>query len=93
MAQAKLGAGRDAFKGRFTKVPGAPGDAAVQVRTFAITGGSASRTSVPDADQKFRQYEASTNPRDRIRLLNEIRQYMIDSDSFVPVNRPAFVVA
>ena len=92
-AQAKLGEGREAFRGIFMNVSGAPGDAAVRIRTFATCKGSASRTCVPEIDERFAKYEASTNPEERQRLLTEIQQYMIDQHIFVPVYRLAFTIA
>ncbi|HEX2172869.1 MAG TPA: ABC transporter substrate-binding protein, partial [Dehalococcoidia bacterium] len=92
-AQAKLSEGREAFRGILMNVSGSPGDAAVRIRTFATCQGSASRTCVPEIDEKFARYEASTNPQERTQLLNEIQQYMIDNHIFVPVYRLAFVVA
>ena len=90
---AKLAEGPEAFKGLILNGSGAPGDAAGRIRAFAICKGASSRTCVPEIDEKFAQYEKSTDPRERERLLTEIQQYIMDNHIFVAAWRQAFISA
>ena len=83
----KLTEGPDAFKGIVLNTSGAPGDAASRIRAFAICKGSASRICVPEIDEKFAQYEKSTDRIERERLLTEVQQSMIENHIFPPVYR------
>ncbi|HEX2172442.1 MAG TPA: ABC transporter substrate-binding protein, partial [Dehalococcoidia bacterium] len=89
----KLGEGPEAFSGIVLNVSAAPGDAASRVRALAICGGSSSRTCVPEIDEPFKRYEASTNPQEREQLLRQVQQYMIDNYTFVSIYRAAFINA
>jgi peptide/nickel transport system substrate-binding protein len=86
----KITQGPDAFKGFILNISAASGDAAARVRAYATCGGSSSRTCVPEIDERFKKYEASTNPQEREKLMNEIQDYMYDNLIFVPVFRQAY---
>ena len=92
---AKSAEGTDAFKGIVLNVTAAPGDAASRIRSYAICPpkGASSRTCVPEIDERFAKYEASTSPQEREQLLTEIQKYMIDNYTFVSIYRAAFINA
>ena len=81
----KITEGVEAFNGILLSSSGAPGDAASRVRNYATCHGATSRTCVPFIDEKFNQYENSTNPQERERLLTEIQQYLLDNYIFVGI--------
>jgi peptide/nickel transport system substrate-binding protein len=70
--------GVDGLPGIILYVSGLNGDAAARVRAFAICGGTSSRTCLPEADAKFAQYEKSTDPAERDRLIKEIQKIYND---------------
>ena len=87
----KITQGPGAFNGLILNVSAASGDAAARIRAYATCGGSSSRTCVPEIDEKFQRYEASTDPQERERLLNEIQTYMYENLIFIPVYRQAYL--
>ena len=90
----KLSEGRGAFpNGLILLLSASPGDAASRVRSYATCTGSSSRTCIPEVEDKVTQYERSTNPQERERLLNEVQAYLLDNYIFVPIYRQAFINA
>ena len=89
----KITEGPEAFRGIIMNASGAPGDAANRIRAYATCNGSSSRVCIPEIEEKFQQYEKSTDRAERERLLNEIQQNILDEHIFPPVYRLAFVNA
>jgi len=81
----QVNAGKD---GNFEKnsivlnISGAGGDAAVRVRNFATCEGAASRICNEFIDEKFAEYEASIDADERLGLITEIQEYIIDEHIF-----------
>ena len=90
---AKLAEGPDAFQGIILHISGNPGDAAARIRSFVICRGANSRMCHAPIDEKFVQYEASTNPQEREQLIKEIQEYILDNYILVPLYRQAAVQA
>jgi peptide/nickel transport system substrate-binding protein len=74
--------GVDALPGMTLYASGLNGDAAARIRAFGICGGASSRTCVPEADAKFAQYEKSTDPAERTRLIKEVQKIYSDLYAF-----------
>ena len=90
----KLSEGRGAFpNGLLLLLSASPGDAASRIRSYAVCNGSSSRTCIPEIEEKVTQYEKSTNPSERERLLREAQEYILDNYLFVPLYRQAFINA
>ena len=90
----KLSEGRGAFpNGLLLLLSASPGDAASRIRSYAVCNGSSSRTCIPEIEEKVTQYEKSTNPSERERLLREVQEYVLDNYLFVPLYRQAFINA
>ncbi|MPY92139.1 MAG: hypothetical protein GEV08_03465 [Acidimicrobiia bacterium] len=86
-----LASGPDALPGIILNISGAPGDAASRIRAFATCEGASSRTCIPEVDQKFAAYEASTDAEERDRLITEVQRTLSDQYVFPYVYELAFV--
>ncbi|HEX2174037.1 MAG TPA: ABC transporter substrate-binding protein [Dehalococcoidia bacterium] len=89
----RLAEGPNALKGIILHGSAAPGDAASRIRAFATCNGSNTLMCVPEIDAKFAQYEQSTDPRERERLLTEIQQTILDNNYQISIYRQAFINA
>jgi peptide/nickel transport system substrate-binding protein len=87
----RLAAGPDRLTGLLLVLSGAPGDAASRIRDRAVCGGAFSGLCLPDIDQRMQRYEASADPRERQRLLNEVQAYLLDQYLMIPVLRQAML--
>lgn len=74
--------GVDALPGLILNLSSTPGDAASRVRSFATCEGASSRTCIPEVDAKFAEYEASTDPDERKRLITEVQRMLLDQYVF-----------
>lgn len=74
--------GVDALPGLILNLSSTPGDAASRVRTYATCKGSSSRTCIPEVDAKFAEYEGSTDPAERTRLITEVQRMLLDQYVF-----------
>lgn len=70
--------GVDALPGLILNLSSIPGDAASRIRAYALCNGTSSRTCIPEVDEKFAQYEASTDPDERTRLITEVQRILLD---------------
>ena len=78
-----IGSGEDdAIPGIIMNISGAPGDAANRIRSYATCDGASSRICVPEVDESFLAYEASTDAEERTELLDETQQYIVDNHIF-----------
>jgi ABC-type transport system substrate-binding protein len=70
--------GVDGLPGLILNISSTPGDAAGRIRAYALCDGTSSRTCIPEVDEKFAAYEASTDPAERTRLITEVQQILLD---------------
>lgn len=91
----RLEGGREAFPGvqMLLNISGSPGDWAGRYRAYFKCQGFASRTCVPEVDEKFERYERSVDVAEREKLAQEIQRDILENHYFVPVYRLAFVNA
>ncbi len=87
----KLAPGPNRLKGIIWVISGAPGDAAVRIRESAVCGGAFSGLCDPQVDDRMKQYDASADPKERERLINEVQAYLLDQYIMVPVVRNVFI--
>jgi peptide/nickel transport system substrate-binding protein len=87
----KLVPGPNRLKGLILVLSGAPGDAAARIRENAVCGGAFSGVCVPEVEERMKRYEASLDPRERQRLLDEVQAYLLDNYIMVPTVRLAMV--
>ncbi len=87
----RLAPGPNRLKGFVMQWSGAPGDAAGRIRENAVCKGGFSGLCIPEIDAKMKQYDASSNPQEREKLLNEVQAYLLDNYLMVPVLRQGFI--
>jgi peptide/nickel transport system substrate-binding protein len=87
----RLAPGPNRLKGFVIQLSGEPGDAAARVRENATCDGPFSGLCMPDANDRVQQYDASSDPKERERLLNEVQNYLLDSFLMVPVMRQVLI--
>jgi peptide/nickel transport system substrate-binding protein len=87
----RLAPGPNRLKGFVLQFSSAPGDAASRIRENAVCGGAFSGLCLPEVDDRMKQYDASTDPKQRQQLLDEVQAYLLDQYIFVPVCRSVFV--
>ena len=89
----KLAPGPDRLKGLLLLLSGAPGDAAARIRENAVCNGAFSGVCQPEVDDRMRRYDASADPAERQRLLNEVQAHLLDTYTLVPTVRLAMLNA
>jgi ABC-type transport system substrate-binding protein len=87
----KLAPGPGRLKGMIIQFSSAPGDAAARIRENAVCGGAFSGLCVPEVDDRMKQYDSSTDPAVRKKLLEEVQNYLLDQYLMVPVCRSVIV--
>jgi len=83
----KLAPGPDRLKGFILQFSGAPGDAASRIRENAVCKGTFSGLCTDEVDSRMAKYDASTDPTERRRLLEEVQNYLLDNFIMLPVAR------
>jgi peptide/nickel transport system substrate-binding protein len=89
----KLAPGPDRLKGFVIQFSGAPGDAAARIRENATCKGAFSGLCIPEVDDRMKQYDASTDPKERERLISEVQAYLLDQYLMIPLPRNVFTIA
>ena len=84
-----LAPGPNHVKGFVMQLSGSPGDAAARVRENAMTGGTFSGLSIPEIDDRMKKYDASVDPAERKKLLDEVQNLILDQYYLVPILRQA----
>jgi peptide/nickel transport system substrate-binding protein len=87
----RLAPGPNRLKGFVIQLSGSPGDAAARVRENATCDGTFSGLCLPDVNDRMQQYDASTDPNERQRLLTEAQNYLLDNYLMVPVMRQVLI--
>jgi len=88
-----LAPGPNRLKGFVIQFSAAPGDAAARIRENALCKGAFSGTCVPEVDQRMAKYDASTDPKERKQILDDLQNDLIDQYVFVPFVRSVLIVA
>ena len=83
--------GPDRLKGLIIQLSGSPGDAAARIRENALCSGTFSGICMPEVEEPMKKYEASVDPQERTKLLNDIQAYLLDNYFIIPVLRQAFI--
>jgi peptide/nickel transport system substrate-binding protein len=83
----KLAPGPDRLKGFILQFSGAPGDAASRIRENAFCKGTFSGVCNDEVDSRMKVYDASTDPKERQRVLEEVQNYLLDNYLMVPMAR------
>jgi peptide/nickel transport system substrate-binding protein len=86
-----LAPGPNRLKGFIIALSGSPGDAAARIRENALCKGAFSGICLPDVEQPMQKYEASSNPEERTKLLNDIQTYLLDNYLLIPILRQALL--
>jgi peptide/nickel transport system substrate-binding protein len=89
----KLAPGPNRLKGLIVMFSAGPGDAASRIRESAITGGTFSGLSMPEIDDRMKQYEASTDQATRKKLIEEVQAFLLDQYIMIPLPRGVTVNA
>ena len=87
----QLAPGPNRLKGFVIQLSGEPGDAAARVRENATCDGTFSGLCIPDVSDRMQRYDASTDPQERKKLLDEAQNYLLDNFLMVPVLRQALI--
>ena len=87
----QLAPGANRLKGFVIQLSGAPGDAAARVRENATCDGVFSGICIPDVSDRMQRYDASLDPQERKKLLEEAQSYLLDNYFMVPVLRQALI--
>jgi peptide/nickel transport system substrate-binding protein len=87
----RLAPGPNRLKGFVMQLSGSPGDAAARVRENATCDGTFSGKCVADVNDRMQRYDASTDPQERKKLLDEAQTYLLDNYLMVPVLRQALI--
>jgi peptide/nickel transport system substrate-binding protein len=83
----KLAPGPDRLKGFVVQFSGAPGDAAARIRENAVCKGTFSGLCNDEVDSRMKIYDASTDPKERQRVLEEVQNYLLDNYLMLPLAR------
>jgi peptide/nickel transport system substrate-binding protein len=86
-----LAPGANRLKGFVIQLSGSPGDAAARIRENALCKGAFSGICMPEVEEPMKKYEASTNPEERTKILNEVQAYLLDQYLIIPVLRQALI--
>ena len=87
----QLAPGPNRLKGFVIQLSGEPGDAAARVRENATCDGTFSGLCIPDVSDRMQRYDASTDPQERKKLLDEAQSYLLDNYLMVPILRQALI--
>jgi ABC-type transport system substrate-binding protein len=87
----KLTPGPNRLTGFIMPLSGAPGDAASRIRENAVCAGSFSGICEPEIEERMKKYDASTDPQERQKLLDEVQAYLIDNYLLTLTVRQAFI--
>jgi peptide/nickel transport system substrate-binding protein len=88
----RLAPGPNRLKGLILVFSASPGDAASRIRESAVCGGAFSGLCDPQVDDRMKQYEASVDPKERQRLIEEVQAYLLDQYIMIPLPRGVTVV-
>jgi ABC-type transport system substrate-binding protein len=94
--RSKMGKGKDGWPGGRTivhEIVVAPGNAAAEIETVATCASSASFICEPYIEERWAKHQASINPAERSRLVQEIQRYVIAEYLAVPLYINPFVHA
>ncbi len=83
----RLAPGPNRLKGFVLQFSGAAGDAASRIRENATCKGAFSGTCISEVDAKVKQYDESTDPTERQRLIGEVQAYLLDNYVLLPMPR------
>jgi len=86
-----LAPGPNRIKGFVIQLSGSPGDAAARIRENALCKGGFSGICMPEIEEPMKKYEASANPEERTKLLNDIQAYLLDNYLIIPVVRQSLM--
>jgi peptide/nickel transport system substrate-binding protein len=89
----KLAPGPNRVKGMQLVLSGGPGDAASRLREHALCNGAFSGICLLEVEDRMKRYEASVDPKERQKLVEEIQAYLLDNYIMVPTVRLAFINA
>jgi peptide/nickel transport system substrate-binding protein len=89
----RLAPGPNRLQGIIVAFSGAPGDAAARIRENVACQGGFSGTCLPEIDDRMKRYDASRDPNERQKLLDEVQNYILDNNVLVPVVRQSFIGA
>ena len=89
----KLAPGPNRQKGFLLVLSGGPGDAASRLREHAVCNGAFSGLCMPEIDDRMKQYDNSTDPAQRKKLVEEVQNFILDQYINVPTVRLAFINA
>jgi peptide/nickel transport system substrate-binding protein len=83
----KLAPGPNRQKGLVLQFSGAPGDAAARIRENAVCKGAFSGLCLPEVDERMQRFEASVDPQERQKLLEEVQNFLLDQYYMIPMVR------
>jgi peptide/nickel transport system substrate-binding protein len=83
----QMAPGPNRLKGMQLVFSGAPGDAASRIRESAVSGGTFAGLSVPEIESWMKQYDASTDLKERTRLVEMVQRYTLENYLMIPVCR------
>jgi peptide/nickel transport system substrate-binding protein len=87
----RLAPGPNRLSGFVMQLSGEPGDAAARLRENATCDGPFSGICIPDVSDRIQRYDASVDPQERKKLLDEAQTYLLDNYLMVPVLRQALI--
>ena len=96
MFRSKTGQGRKGYEGNRTIVKNIgprPGGAKDSIGVYAVCGGPSSFICEPAIEERWQRHEASTDPKERDRLIKQIQRIIIEEYYFVPIYVNPFVHA
>ena len=83
--------GEKKLRGVVLSGSGAPGNAAVRLEQYAVTGGRYVYGTYPEVDGLYAAQANELNPRVRAQILNKMQQIVHEQAMFGPVIEPAFI--
>ncbi|HEX2173454.1 MAG TPA: ABC transporter substrate-binding protein, partial [Dehalococcoidia bacterium] len=69
---------------------GGAGDAAGRIESAATCTGARTPKCIPEVEEMWRRYQASTDPRERESIIVDIQNYLLDNNVMVPMYRNIF---
>ncbi len=89
----RLAPGPNRLKGLVLQFSGAPGDAASRIRENAVCKGAFSGLCLPEVDERMAKYDASTDPKERQQLLDQVQNHLLDQYIMIPLVRNVYTMA
>ena len=83
--------GEKKLRGVILSGSGAPGNAAIRLEQYAVTGGRYVYGTYPEVDGLYNAQANELNPRVRQQMLNKMQQLLHEQAMFAPVIEPAFI--